>query len=99
MVAYAPSSCVLAGNAPGSPRHRRALSAQVLRTLHEPVLHRPTVLPVPLFVPKLRFGAELVEALLLTSHRVVPRALLDAGFEFHHPELEGALRATLAGDA
>jgi len=73
-------------------------NAEFTRALGD-VLHRPTVLPVPLFVPKLRFGAELVEALLLTSHRVVPRALLDAGFEFHHPELEGALRATLAGDA
>jgi NAD dependent epimerase/dehydratase family enzyme len=32
---------------------------------------------------------------LLTSQRVVPGALMDAGFEFRQPELEGALRSLL----
>jgi hypothetical protein len=61
-------------------------------------LHRPTVIPTPMFVPKLRFGGELVDTLLLASHRVVPQALLDAGFEFRHPDIDTAMRAVLAGE-
>jgi uncharacterized protein (TIGR01777 family) len=60
------------------------------------VLHRPTSLPTPLLAPKLMFGSELVETLLLASHRIVPKALLDAGFEFWHPDIGTALRAVLS---
>lgn len=59
------------------------------------VLHRPTVLPVPGFGPKLVLGRELAEALLLEGQRVLPEVLLDAGFEFHHDEVETALHAVL----
>jgi len=59
------------------------------------VLHRPAVLAVPAFGPKLVVGAELAQALLFTSARVTPGALVAAGFRFAHPDLEGALRATL----
>lgn len=62
------------------------------------VLHRPTFLPTPLLAPKAMFGAELVETLLLASHRVVPKALLDAGFEFSHADIDTALRAVLSKD-
>ena len=58
------------------------------------VLHRPAVLPTPLFPLKLVYGAELVEQLMLNGQRVIP-ARLDPGFGFRHPELEGALRALL----
>ena len=63
------------------------------------VLHRPTVLPTPLLAPKLLFGSELVEALLLASHRVLPTVLLDAGFEFRYPDIHTALRATLGKES
>jgi NAD dependent epimerase/dehydratase family enzyme len=33
--------------------------------------------------------------LLVQGQRVAPRRLLDAAFEFRHPELEGALRDLL----
>lgn len=59
------------------------------------VLKRPTLVPVPLFGPKLLFGTELVEQLILASQRGVPQALLDAGFVFDDPTLDGALRSTL----
>lgn len=59
------------------------------------VLKRPTVLPVPLFGPKLLFGAELVEELILASQKGVPSVLVDAGFSFEDPELEPALRRIL----
>lgn len=59
------------------------------------VLGRPTVMPVPMIGPKLLFGAEFVEQLLLTSQRALPIALTEAGFEFQDPELEPALRRML----
>ena len=60
------------------------------------VLHRPTFLPVPSFGPKLLLGSELAEALLYEGQRVLPDVLLDAGFEFRHPDLEPTLRELLS---
>jgi uncharacterized protein (TIGR01777 family) len=60
------------------------------------VLRRPTLLPVPMTPLRLALGRELVESALLTSQRVVPRRLLDSGFEFNLPRLEPALRQVLA---
>ena len=56
-------------------------------------LSRPTVLPLPAFVARIAFG-ELADA-LLASHRVVPERLLETGYRFEHPNLEGALRHLL----
>ena len=58
-------------------------------------LHRPTVVPVPGFGPKLLFGGELVDELLLASQRVRPHRLQEAGFTFARPELGPALDALL----
>jgi uncharacterized protein len=58
-------------------------------------LHRPTFLPTPLLPLKLRFGAELVETLLLVSQRVAPAQLQAAGYEFQFESLEAALRAVI----
>lgn len=59
------------------------------------VLHRPTVVPVPSFGPKLLLGGELADSLLFTSQRVLPAVLEAQGYPFAHPTLEGALRALL----
>jgi len=59
------------------------------------VLHRPALLPTPIFPLKARFGAELVEKLLLVSQRVEPRRLQASGFEFAHTTLEQGLTAIL----
>jgi uncharacterized protein (TIGR01777 family) len=59
------------------------------------VLHRPAVLPIPTFGPKLLLGGELVETLLLNGQRVSPTALQRSGYEFHHATLDVALRAVL----
>lgn len=59
------------------------------------VLNRPTLLPVPLFGPKLLFGSELVEQLILASQKAMPSVLSDAGFSFEDPDLEPALRRIL----
>jgi uncharacterized protein len=58
-------------------------------------LHRPTVLPTPLLPLKLRYGAELVETLLLVSQRVKPNELESNDFAFSYPALESALAAIL----
>ncbi len=62
------------------------------------VLHRPTILPVPAFGPKLLLGSELAQALLFDSARVLPSALADDGFSFDHPDLTEALTIVLATD-
>jgi len=59
-------------------------------------LHRPSLLPVPRFGPKLVVGAELAEALLFTSAKVLPTVLEASGFTFAHPDLDAALPAVLA---
>ncbi len=54
------------------------------------VLHRPTTI-IPMIGPRVLYGRELADSLLLTSQRIVPDVLLKAGFEFDHPELRDAL--------
>lgn len=59
------------------------------------VLGRPALVPVPEFALRLAFG-EMADEALLASQRALPRRLAALGFDFHHPEVEGALRAALA---
>lgn len=58
------------------------------------VLRRPTVFPLPTFAARLVFG-QMGDGLLLASQRVEPARLMTTGFEFRHPQLEGALRHVL----
>jgi len=58
------------------------------------VLHRPSWLPTPAFAIRTVVG-EMADALLFTSIRMVPRRLLDLGYRFRFPDLEGALRELL----
>ncbi len=58
------------------------------------VLHRPTTI-IPMIGPRLLYGRELADSLLLTSQRIVPGVLESAGFEFSDPVLEPALRSIL----
>jgi len=75
-----------------------ATNAEFTRALGGAV-HRPTVLPTPLFPLKAVYGGELVQHLLVDGQRVVPRVLETSGFEFRYPELDDALRAVLAAPA
>jgi len=68
-------------------------NAQFSHTLGA-VLHRPAIATVPEFAVKLMFG-EMGEETLLSGQRVVPKSLLDAGFQFDYPELGPALRHEL----
>ncbi|MDE3001031.1 MAG: TIGR01777 family oxidoreductase [Gemmatimonadota bacterium] len=58
------------------------------------VLSRPTLFPMPAFAARLAFG-EMADALLLSGARVTPARLQESGYDFQHPELEGALRHVL----
>jgi len=69
-------------------------NAEFTRTLGR-VLRRPTLFPLPGFAVRLAFG-EMGKTLLLSSQRVQPVKLQASGFQFRHPELEGALRELLA---
>ncbi|MDR7568196.1 MAG: TIGR01777 family oxidoreductase [Armatimonadota bacterium] len=60
------------------------------------VLRRPALFRVPAFALQLVFGREMAEEVFLSGQRVIPRRLVEAGFRFDLPELEGALRAVLA---
>jgi uncharacterized protein len=68
-------------------------NAELTRTLGR-VLGRPAPFVVPAAALRLALGGLSTE--LLTSQRVEPGVLKHVGFEFQHPELEGALRAVLA---
>jgi uncharacterized protein len=68
-------------------------NAQFARTLGH-VMSRPSWLPVPGLVMRAAFGE--VADLLLTGQRGVPRRLVDLGFQFRFPQLDGALRDIIA---
>ncbi len=57
------------------------------------VLRRPTLFPVP--APVLRTVLGEMAADVLGSARVLPTRLLESGFRFAFPEIEGAIRAAL----
>jgi uncharacterized protein (TIGR01777 family) len=67
-------------------------NAEFTKTLGR-VIGRPTLLPVPGAALRLALGEFSQEA--LASTRVVPRRLLETGYEFRHPDLEQALRHVL----
>lgn len=57
------------------------------------VLHRPTVFATP--APLLRLALGDMAGDILGSQRVLPTRLLESGFTFAFPSIEGALRAAL----
>ncbi|WP_287007919.1 DUF1731 domain-containing protein [Legionella sp.] len=63
--------------------------AQFARTLAK-AMHRPLVLKMPAYLIKALFG-EMGEYLLLKGQRVVPKRLVEVGYQFHYPDLTSAL--------
>lgn len=68
-------------------------NAELTKALGD-VMHRPTVLPIPVFAIRLLYG-EMGETLAAASVRPIPKALLDAGFTFTHTDIRSALRVAL----
>jgi uncharacterized protein (TIGR01777 family) len=54
-------------------------------------LKRPTIFPMPKMVVQLLMG-QMGEELLLAGKRVLPRKILDAGYNFQYKKLENALK-------
>lgn len=52
-------------------------------------IRRPALFPVPPFMLKLIMGE--MSTIVLDSQNIVPRRLLDDGFKFNHPDIEGAM--------
>lgn len=71
-----------------------ATNAEFTQTLAK-TLKRPALLPIPAFLARAAFGEFAVEG-LLASARVVPKKLVESGFEFQFPELAKALEDLLA---
>ncbi|MGW0176434.1 TIGR01777 family oxidoreductase [Rhodococcus sp. NPDC003322] len=69
-------------------------AGEYARTLAR-VLHRPALLPVPGFGPRLLLGAQGARELATANQRVVPQTLLDAGHRYRRPTLEPSLRHQL----
>ena len=59
------------------------------------LLHRPSGLKTPAFALRALFG-EMADEVLLSGQIALPSRLLDAGYRFRFPELEGALEDILA---
>lgn len=57
------------------------------------VLHRPCFMPTPAFPMRIALGEQA--DLLLEGQRVVPKRLLELGFEFTFPDLQSALENIL----
>jgi uncharacterized protein len=74
-----------------------ARNADYTRTLAK-VLHRPAVLPVPGFAPRLLLGDEGARELAEASQYVRPERLIQEGHRFRQPELDGALRHLFGRD-
>ena len=62
------------------------------------VLKRPTLLPVPLFGPRLLLGKELANELIQNSLRVFPQQALSNGFTFKHVNLDKAFAEILSSE-
>ncbi|MBA0050234.1 TIGR01777 family protein [Streptomyces sp. AJS327] len=61
------------------------------------VLHRPTLFAVPAPVLRLVLGEFATD--VLGSQRVIPRQLLDSGFDFAFPAIDDAIRAAVHGSS
>lgn len=60
-------------------------------------LRRPTLMVVPEVALRLVFG-EMADGTILASQRVLPKRLLEAGFEFRHPRIDEAFAEIFSAD-
>ena len=65
-------------------------NAEFTRVLAK-TMHRPALFPAPAFALRLALG-EMADALLLSSQRVLPRAVEKTGYQFLHSDLSTALK-------
>lgn len=56
-------------------------------------LSRPTFMAMPAFIVRLVFGSEMANEMMLSSTRVSPSVLNEAGYQFQYPEINKAVKA------
>lgn len=61
------------------------------------VMGRPAWTFVPGFALRVALG-EMADEALLSGQKVMPKRLTEAGFQFEHPDLEGAFRTIIRGE-
>ncbi len=93
VIRYAVENTALRG-AVNAVASQPVTNADFTRALARAV-HRPAIFPAPPFALRLALG-EMADALLLSSQRVIPDRLHQAGYRFQHAELASALRALLS---
>ncbi len=64
-------------------------NAEVIHSMGK-IFKRPTLFPVPAFALQIVLGEFSIE--ILSSTRVLPKKLIDAGFTFSHPDIDSAMR-------
>ena len=69
-----------------------ATNEQLMQATAE-ALNRPSIVRVPAFALKLVLGE--MATTVLDSQRVIPQRLMDAGYEFKHPDLQATLNNLL----
>jgi hypothetical protein len=67
---------------------------QMTRSLAH-ALHRPALARVPAVALRTVLGRELAENTVLTSERVLPKALQESGFRFTAPNIDDIVRSVL----
>ncbi len=77
-----------------TPVTNAEMSAAIARAVR-----RWSAITVPNTALRLVLGTEMADELLLTGQRAVPERLTACGYDFTHPELDGALRAVLSPGA
>jgi len=88
IIRFALANSILSGPANAVAPHP-VENAEFTRVLAK-TLHRPAVFPAPAFALRLALG-EMADALLLSSQRIKPARLEQAGYRFAQPELPAAL--------
>lgn len=73
-----------------------ASSEQIMRALAKQ-LHRPYLLPAPMWLLRRILGADPVKDLLLADATVIPGKLQETGFTFNHPTASETIKAALNG--
>jgi uncharacterized protein len=88
IIRFALANSILSGPANAVAPHP-VENAEFTRVLAK-TLHRPALFPAPAFALRLALG-EMADALLLSSQRLKPAKLEQAGYGFLQPELPAAL--------
>lgn len=88
IIRFALANSILSGPANAVAPHP-VENAEFTRVLAK-TLHRPALFPAPAFALRLALG-EMADALLLSSQRLKPAKLEQAGYRFLQPELPAAL--------